>query len=97
MLERVDPAVRGRVIGLFLSVAGTFASTAPWVMGFWTDALGESAKHPRAYLGPFGLVGGMMLAATLSAPIIARLGEPTGEFPIRPMSEATPETLEPVG
>jgi MFS family permease len=97
MLERVDPAVRGRVIGLFLSVAGTFASTAPWVMGFWTDALGESAKRPLAYLGPFGLVGAFMLLATLSTPIIARLGEPTGQEPIRPMSEATPGTLEPVG
>jgi MFS family permease len=97
MLERVEPAVRGRVIGLFLSVAGTFASTAPWVMGFWTDALGQRASLPRAYLGPFGLVAGMILAATLSAPIIARLGAPTGQAPIRPMSEATPQTLEPVG
>ena len=29
--------------------------------------------------------------------IIAKLGEVTGEEPIRPMSEATPETLEVVG
>lgn len=97
MLERVDPAVRGRVIGLFLSVAGTFASTAPWVMGYWTDAMGGAASRPHAYLWPFGLVGAFMLLATLSAPIIARLGQPTGESPIRPMSEATPGTLEPVG
>ena len=97
MLERVNPAVRGRVIGLFLSVAGTFASTAPWVMGFWTDAMGESAKRPLPYLWPFGLVGAFMLLATLSTPIIARLGEATGEAPIRPMSEATPGTLEVVG
>jgi hypothetical protein len=97
MLERVDPAVRGRVIGLFLSVAGTFASTAPWVMGYWTDALGEAAKRPLPYLWPFGLVGAFMLLATLSTPIIARLGEPTGQDPIRPMSEAMPGTLEPAG
>ena len=97
MLERVSPAVRGRVIGLFLSVAGTFASTAPWVMGFWTDALGESARNPRAYFGPFGLVGIMMLLATLSAPMIARLGAPSDEDPIRPMTEAAPATMEPVG
>ena len=55
------------------------------------------ASVPRAYLGPFGLVAGMILMATLSVPIIARLGEATGESPIRPMSEVTPQTLEPVG
>jgi len=97
MLERVDPAVRGRVIGLFLSVAGTFASTAPWVMGYWTDAMGDAARRPLPYLWPFGVVGAFMLLATLSTPIIARMGEPTGQEPIRPMSEATPGTLEPVG
>jgi len=97
MLERVDPAVRGRVVGMFLSVAGTFASTAPWVMGFWTDALGDAAGRPGAYYGPFGLVGGMVLLATLSAPMIARLGAPSDADPIRPMTEATPATMEPVG
>ena len=49
-------------------------------MGFWTDALGESAVRPRAYTGPFGLVGGMMLLASTSALFIARLGHPTGDF-----------------
>jgi MFS family permease len=97
ILERVSPNVRGRVVGLFLSIAGTFASTAPWVMGFWTDALGESASRPRAYAGPFGLVGAMMLLASTSALFIARLGTPTGESPVRPMSEVTPATMEPVG
>ena len=97
ILERVSPDVRGRVVGLFLSIAGTFASTAPWVMGFWTDALGESASRPRAYFGPFGLVGAMMLLASTSALFIARLGKPTGEAPVRPMSEVTPATMEPVG
>jgi MFS family permease len=97
ILERVSPNVRGRVVGLFLSIAGTFASTAPWVMGLWTDALGESATRPRAYFGPFGLVGAMMLVASTSALFIARLGTPTGEAPVRPMSEVTPPTMEPVG
>jgi MFS family permease len=97
ILERVSPDVRGRVVGLFLSIAGTFASTAPWVMGFWTDALGESAARPRAYFGPFGLVAAMMLLASTSALFIARLGQPTGEAPVRPMSEVTPATMEPVG
>jgi MFS family permease len=97
MLERVDPAVRGRVIGMFLSIAGTFASTAPWVIAFWTDRMGASAATPRAYLGPYGLVSAMMLAATASAAMIAKLGTASPASPIRPMTEATPGTLEPVG
>jgi MFS family permease len=97
ILERVRPDVRGRVVGLFLTIAGTFASTAPWVMGFWTDALGDAASRPRGYAGPFALVGSMMLLASSSAYFIARLGRPTGESPVRPMSEVTPATMEPVG
>lgn len=97
ILERVSPEVRGRVVGLFLTIAGTFASTAPWVMGFWTDALGEAASQPRAYFGPFAVVGAMMLLSSLSAAFIARLGTPTGESPVGPMSEVTPATMEPVG
>ena len=97
ILERVSPDVRGRVVGLFLTIAGTFASTAPWVMGAWTDALGEGAGRPGAYFGPFALVGGMMLLASLSAYFISKLGPPTGESPVRPMSEVTPATMEPVG
>ena len=62
MLKRVDPAVRGHMIGLFLSVAGTFASTAPWVMGYWTDAMGDAARRPLPYLWPFGLVGAVHAA-----------------------------------
>ena len=85
------------MVGLFLTNAGTFASAAPWVMGFWTDALGDAANHPRGYVGPFGVVGVMMLLASTSALFIARIGRPTGESPVRPMSEVTPATMEPVG
>src|SRR6185369_8077213 len=45
MLERVDPAVRGRVVGLFLTLAGTFAALSPWVIGSWVDLLGERSHH----------------------------------------------------
>ena len=97
ILERVSPAVRGRVVGLLLTVAGTLASTAPWVMGFWTDALGDAAGRPGAYAGPFAVVAALTLLASLSAYFIARLGAPTGESPVAPLSEVTPATMEPVG
>jgi MFS family permease len=75
ILERVDPAVRGRVVGLFLMLAGTFGSTGPWVMGFWTDRMGQQAYRPLAYGWPFGVLGVMMFLAALATPLIAALGE----------------------
>ena len=63
-------AVRGRVVGLFLTIAGTFSSTAPWVMGWWTDRLGGRATQPSAYLPIFGALALMMLAACGALPLI---------------------------
>src|SRR5438046_2151943 len=74
MLERVHPDVRGRVIGLFLTSAGTFASLSPWVMGWWTDHLGARALRPEGYYIPFALLGAMMVFAGFSVKMIARLG-----------------------
>jgi hypothetical protein len=96
MLERVPANVRGRVVGLFLSIAGTFAGASPWVMGFWTDMMGPRANARLPYLAPFGTLGAMMIFASLAAPIIARLGEPDDNA-ISPLSEIVPPTLEPVG
>ncbi len=74
ILERVDARHRGRVVGLFLTIAGTFASTSPWLMGVWTDALGDRAHDPRGYYGPFGMLGVLIALASLATPLIARLG-----------------------
>jgi MFS family permease len=76
MLERVDGAVRGRVVGLFLTVAGTLGGLAPWVTGWWTDAMGASAARQGAYALPFAILGGVMAMAAFSAPLIARFGAP---------------------
>lgn len=95
ILERVPAALRGRVVGLFLSLAGTAASTSPWIMGFWTDRFGARGANPGAYYAPFGLLGLLMLIATVSVPLIAKLGEPV-EGPIDPLTEIAPATMEPV-
>lgn len=96
MLERVSNQVRGRVVGLFLTIAGTMGATGPWVMGGWSDLLKARASHPAAYLGPFLTVGICMILATLSIPLIARLG-PAGMSVIEPITETSPATLMPVG
>jgi MFS family permease len=95
MLERVAPALRGRVVGLFLMVAGTAASFSPWIMGYWTDRFGSRSNEQLAYVAPFVLLGALMWAATLSIPLIARLGD-VQEIPIEPMSEIVPSTMEAV-
>ena len=99
MLERVDPAVRGRVIGIFLTIAGTIASASPWLMGAWVDAMGARSSDPRAYALPFGVLGLLLVLASASVFLIRRLG-PTpqrGVAPIRPVTQITPATVEVVG
>ncbi len=95
MLERVPAEVRGRVVGIFLVIAGTFSSTAPWVMGWATDRLGADGSNPAAYLPIFVYLGVMMLLAIGAVPLINTLGVVTGP-PIDPLTETAPRTVEPV-
>ncbi len=95
ILERIPANVRGRVVGLFLTIAGTFAGTGPWVMGTWTDWMGLNAARPLAYQAPFATLGAMMLISSLVAPLIDKLGKPVGEG-IHPLTEIVPGTLETV-
>jgi MFS family permease len=91
ILERVGPEMRGRVVGLFLVIAGTFGAMGPWVMGAWTDWLGPRGQSPRGYFAPFGLMGLFMLIAAAAPRLIARLGEPITT--ITPAQEISPATM----
>ena len=95
LLERVPAALRGRVVGGFLTIAGTFAATGPLVMGYWTDRLGPRGGLPAAYYPPFLLLGAMMFVAILSTPLLARLGD-VEEGTIEPLTEIAPATMQPV-
>ena len=98
MLERVSPAVRGRVIGIFITIAGTLASTSPWLMGAWTDAMRGRAAEPGAYALPFGVLGAVHALACGSVWVIDRMGD--GRVvspPVEPVREIVPETVEVVG
>jgi hypothetical protein len=63
-------------------------------MGVWTDALRERAHDPRAYFAPFGMLGAMMILASLVTPLIARLGKPTAAGNITPPREAAAVTSQ---
>jgi hypothetical protein len=95
LLERVAPRARGRVYGLYFTLAGTLGAAGPWVMGFWTDAMGDRAALASSYLLPFCALGVGMLLAALSPPIIDRLGPATQV--VEPITETMPATVEPVG
>lgn len=92
MLERVAANVRGRLVGIFLSIAGTIAGASPWLMGSWTDSFGADAARPMRYLAPFVALGIMMVLAVGAIPLIRSLGAPCTE-PIEPMSEIDPRTM----
>jgi MFS family permease len=98
MLERVHPDVRGRIIGMFLTSAGTFASLSPWVMGWWTDHLGARALRPEGYYIPFAVLGAMMVFAGFSVKMIARLGPtPAGDRSGAEVMQAVAPTMEAMG
>ena len=92
MLERVAANVRGRLVGIFLSIAGTIAGASPWLMGYWTDSFGADAVRPMRYLAPFVALGIMMVLAVGAIPLIRSLGAP-GMEPIDPMTEIDPRTM----
>lgn len=76
MLERVAPEIRGRVIGVFLTLAGTLGALGPYVGGVWVDAM--SAPGERAsWFWPFAVMGLLIALAAFSAPLIERFGKPT--------------------
>ncbi|MCC6240652.1 MAG: MFS transporter [Phycisphaerales bacterium] len=73
ILERVHPDVRGRVAGLFLTLAYTAGALSPLAMGAWVDGLGARGSETQAYLLIYGVLGFLMIFASLSIPLIAGL------------------------
>ena len=74
VVERVPAEVRGRAVGVQLSVLGAIGSTSTWLMGAIVDRMGTSLSEPRAYLLPFAVLGGMFVLATIAVPLMGRIG-----------------------
>lgn len=74
LVERVGDAVRGRVIGLYLTICGTMGAISPWVIGWWTDRIGRRAYEPGGYVGLFAVLGGMMIVSSAAVRLTAGLG-----------------------
>jgi MFS family permease len=73
IMERVAPDMRGRVVGVFLTIAGTFGATAPFVMGCWTDLFHGRATQAPAYAPIFFVLAAMMCISSLATRMIGGL------------------------
>jgi MFS family permease len=95
MLERIAADKRGRTVGLFLFIAGSMASTGPWIMGWWSDHLGAGASNPKSYWPAFCVLGAGMWLATGAVGLIRRLG-PVSAIEGDVSREVRPATMETV-
>jgi MFS family permease len=93
MLERVPADVRGRVVGMFMIIAGTAGALGPWAMGAWTDWLGPRADVQSAYFAPFATLGGCLIIASFGSKAVARYGPVLHESPVKPLEEISPSTM----
>lgn len=73
LAERIDPAFRGRVNGLFLTVVGGTAATSPFVVGFGVDLLGDRADQPLSYAPLYAILATTTLLGTISGWTLSRL------------------------
>ena len=74
MVELVDPAHRGRAVGLLLTVCGSLGATSPWAMGLWTDLLGARANTAAGYTVPFAVLGTLMMFSALAVRLMTSVG-----------------------
>ena len=60
MMEAVDPAVRGRAVGVYLTVSGGAGTVAHWLCGRWVDGMANDTVS-TAYHGYYVLLGALMM------------------------------------
>jgi MFS family permease len=89
VVERVPAEVRGRAVGVQLSVLGAIGSTSTWGMGAIVDRMGTRLADPAAYVVPFAVLGGMFAVATIAVPLMGRIGRADKSAPV--LAEATVE------
>lgn len=65
LMESVHDSVRGRVFGLFITIAGLLGNLSHWFVGNSVRQLGSAANSPSGYFGLYGL-----LAASIAVSMI---------------------------
>ena len=73
VVERIAPMMRGRLLGVYLTIAGMFGATAPWIIGYAADVMGDRAGQASSYVPLFTLLGGLMMCAALGVRLVPAL------------------------
>ena len=70
LMEAVPNAVRGRVMGFWITVGGVVGNLAHWIMGQKVQDFAAQARHPQTYFGLYGVLGLLMLLSLLGFPCL---------------------------
>jgi len=70
LMQSVPDTVRGRVFGLFMTVAGFVGNLSHWAVGDAVRRLGDAAHTPSAYFPFYGVLAGLMVAALAGLPCL---------------------------
>jgi MFS family permease len=70
LMESVPDSVRGRVFGLFITIAGFVGNLSHWLIGSWIHQLGPRASLAQSYLPLYGLLSVMVVASVSALPML---------------------------
>jgi len=83
----VPDELRGRIFGLFLSIAGLIGNLGHWQAGVWVNHLGPDAHTASAYRPLFAGLALLVALAPLAMPALRRLQQqhqPRSPGPVTP-------------
>lgn len=74
VVRAVPDAIRGRAIGVFITVGGLVGNLSHWWVGHWIERLGDTATNPAAYVPLFLILATLILGSLLALPWLLKLG-----------------------
>jgi len=92
LMQSVPDAVRGRVVGLFMTIGGFIGNLSHWVVGDGVRRMGDAAQHSASYSLPYLALSLIMLAALFGLPCLQaiRRREHLDSSPAAPDATASP-------
>ncbi|HEY9171262.1 MAG TPA: MFS transporter [Verrucomicrobiae bacterium] len=73
LMQSVPDAVRGRVVGLFMTIGGFFGNLSHWVVGDAVRRMGDGAQRPASYAFLYFALAALMLLALSGLPCLHAL------------------------